>query len=233
MMDSIPTSFLKFKDKYHLQLNAQQSEAVCTVDGPVLLLAVPGSGKTTTLVSRLGFMIEAHSIAPESILTVTYTKAAAADMKQRFCRLFGEQYAERIPFHTINSLCYHIIQDYTNMISGNQPFDVASEDVRSQILRELYIREIKDYCDNLEDYNIEQLSAKILFELTRNTGFVVSKGSIGECWIKSCCDWSGRQNDDICDLDHSRLDIYEKMKHILDGTCLQREFHRIGLEVIL
>ena len=145
MMDSIPTSFLKFKDKYHLQLNAQQSEAVCTVDGPVLLLAVPGSGKTTTLVSRLGFMIEAHSIAPESILTVTYTKAAAADMKQRFCRLFGEQYAERIPFHTINSLCYHIIQDYTNMISGNQPFDVASEDVRSQILRELYIREIKDY----------------------------------------------------------------------------------------
>ena len=144
-MDSFPTTFLKFKDKYHLQLNAQQSEAVCTVDGPVLLLAVPGSGKTTTLVSRLGFMIEAHSITPESILTVTYTKAAAADMQQRFRRLFGEQYAERIPFHTINSLCYHIIQDYTNTISGNQPFDVASENVRSQILRELYIREIKDY----------------------------------------------------------------------------------------
>ena len=97
------------------------------------------------MVSRLGFMIEAHSITPESILTVTYTKAAAADMQQRFRRLFGEQYAERIPFHTINSLCYHIIQDYTNTISGNQPFDVASENVRSQILRELYIREIKDY----------------------------------------------------------------------------------------
>lgn len=94
------------------------------------------------------------------------------------------------------------------------------------------IREIKDYCDNLEDYNIEQLSAKILFELTRNTGFEVSKGSIGECWTKSCCDWSERQDDDICGLDHSRLGIYEKMKHILDGTCLQSEFHRIGLEVI-
>lgn len=94
------------------------------------------------------------------------------------------------------------------------------------------IREIKDYCDNLEDYNIEQLSAKILFELTRNTGFEVSKGSIGECWIKSCCEWSGRQDDDICGLDHSRLGIYEKMKHILDGTCLQREFHRIRLEVV-
>ncbi|MBQ6067439.1 MAG: ATP-dependent helicase [Clostridia bacterium] len=145
MQGNFSQPFLKFKDKYQLQLNAQQSEAVCTVDGPVLLLAVPGSGKTTTLVSRLGFMIEVLSIAPESILTVTYTKAAAADMKLRFRRLFGEQYAERLPFHTINSLCYHIIQDYTNTISGNQPFDVASEDVRSQILRELYIGEIKDF----------------------------------------------------------------------------------------
>ena len=92
------------------------------------------------------------------------------------------------------------------------------------------IQEIKDYCDNIEGYNIEQLSAKILFELTRNTGFEVSKGSIGDCWIKSCCDWSKRQDDDICGLDHSRLDIHEKMKHILLGTCLQNEFRELGLE---
>lgn len=92
------------------------------------------------------------------------------------------------------------------------------------------IQEIKDYCDNIEGYNIEQLSAKILFELTRNTGFEVSKGSIGDCWIKSCCDWSKRQDDDICGLDHSRLDIHEKMKHILLGTCLQNEFQELGLE---
>jgi len=92
------------------------------------------------------------------------------------------------------------------------------------------IQEIKDYCDNIEGYNIEQLSAKILFELTRNTGFEVSKGSIGDCWIKSCCDWSRRQDDDICGLDHSRLDIHEKMKHILLGTCLQNEFRELGLE---
>ena len=92
-------------------------------------------------------------------------------------------------------------------------------------------KEIQDYCDNIEDYNIEQLSAKILFELTRNTGFEVSKSSIGECWIRSCCDWSGRQDDDICGLDNSRLDLYDKMKHILAGTCLSSEFRRLGLEV--
>lgn len=65
----------------------------------------------------------------------------------------------------------------------------------------------------------------------RYTGFEVSKSSIGECWIRSCCDWSGRQDDDICGLDNSRLDLYDKMKHILAETCLSSEFRRLGLEV--
>lgn len=93
------------------------------------------------------------------------------------------------------------------------------------------IQEIKEYCDNIENYNIEQLSAKILFELTRNTGFEVSKARIGECWIRSCCDWPERQDDDICGLDNSRLDLYDKMKHILVGTCLSGALKRCGLEV--
>lgn len=51
------------------------------------------------------------------------------------------------------------------------------------------IREIIEYNENVDNYNVEQLSARILFDLTRNTGFEVSKGNIGECWIKSCCEW--------------------------------------------
>ena len=65
-------------------LNPQQSEAVKTVNGPVLLLAVPGSGKTTVLVLRLGYMITNCGIDPENILTVTYTVAATRDMARRF-----------------------------------------------------------------------------------------------------------------------------------------------------
>lgn len=55
---------------------AQQREAVQAVNGPVLLLAVPGSGKTTVLVARLGYMIYCHKINPSNILTLTYTVAA-------------------------------------------------------------------------------------------------------------------------------------------------------------
>ena len=86
-------------------LNAQQSEAVKTVEGPVLLLAVPGSGKTTVLVLRLGYMILNCGIAPENILTVTYTVAATQDMAKRFAGYFGGELAARLEFRTINGIC--------------------------------------------------------------------------------------------------------------------------------
>lgn len=80
---------------------------------------------------------------------------------------------------------------------------------------------------------MEQLSARILFDLTRNTGFEVSKGSVGECWIKSCCEWEERMSDDICGLEVSRLPVKEKMKRICEGTSLLKQFQNIGLEVAL
>ena len=93
------------------------------------------------------------------------------------------------------------------------------------------IQEIIKYDDNLANHNIEQLSAKLLFDLTRNTGFEVSKGNIGECWIKSCCEWSNRQDNDICGLDGSYLSVTEKMKNIFNGTSPHSEFSNLGLEV--
>ena len=61
----------EFLDKYGSKLNDEQLTAVRTVEGPVLLLAVPGSGKTTVLVNRLGYMLYVKEIDPASILTLT------------------------------------------------------------------------------------------------------------------------------------------------------------------
>ncbi len=94
------------------------------------------------------------------------------------------------------------------------------------------IREIIEYSENIDNYNVEQLSARILFDLTRNTGFEVSKGSIGKCWIKSCCEWEERMPDDVCGLDASRLQLKEKMKRICEGTSLMEQFQNVGLEVV-
>lgn len=95
------------------------------------------------------------------------------------------------------------------------------------------ICEIVEYNENVDNYNVEQLSARILFDLTRNTGFEVSKSNIGECWIKSCCEWRQRMPDDICGLDTSRLQLKEKMAHLCRETSLLTQFQNIGLEVVL
>lgn len=95
------------------------------------------------------------------------------------------------------------------------------------------IKEIVEYDEHINEHNIEKLAAKLLFDLTRNTGFEVSKGSIGDCWIKSCCEWENRMDDDVCGLDYSRLPVYDKMKSIYEGTCLKKQFHAAGLEVEL
>lgn len=93
------------------------------------------------------------------------------------------------------------------------------------------IKEITEYDKHIGEHNIEQLVSKLLFDLTRNTGFEVSKGSIGECWTKSCCEWKKRMDNDICGLDFNRLSVYDKMKSIYEGTCLREQFHTAGLEV--
>ena len=132
-------TYPEFKKQYHIRLNPQQEAAVQQAGGPVLLLAVPGSGKTTVLVARLGCLIFCHGIAPERILTVTYTKAAAGDMRRRFARQFGEELADRTEFRTINSLCVQIINYYA-WKQNVDAFAQADESKCKGIVRELLIR---------------------------------------------------------------------------------------------
>lgn len=90
-------------------------------------LLCPGSGKTTVLVTRLGYMIYCRNIHPESILTVTYTVAATKDMSKRFADRFGEEMAEKLEFRTINGICARIIQYYGRKI-GKTPFELVKEE---------------------------------------------------------------------------------------------------------
>lgn len=105
------------------------------------------------------------------------------------------------------------------------------ESIRADDMNYKSIREIMEYDSSLCSHNIEQLSAKLLFDLTRNTGFEVSKGTIGACWIVSCCGWSERIENDACGLDRRRLSLEDKMKNIYAGTSLRQKLLSAGLEV--
>lgn len=131
-------TFEEFINDYKITLSRQQMEAAQSVEGPVLLLAVPGSGKTTVLVTRLGYMIYGLGIAPENILTVTYTVAATRDMAARFVGMFGEEYASRLEFRTINGICARIIQ-YCGTRLGKTAYElVTDEKILSEILISIY-----------------------------------------------------------------------------------------------
>lgn len=135
----------EFWTRHGQKLNEQQMEAVQTVDGPVLLLAVPGSGKTTVLVNRLGYMLYCRGIEPEHILTLTYTVAATRDMSDRFKALFGEEMAGRLEFRTINGICAKIIAHYGRII-GKSSFElVTDEKITGKILTDIYLKVEREY----------------------------------------------------------------------------------------
>lgn len=141
----MPLSFQDFLTQYHLSLTPQQQEAVQAVDGPVLVLAVPGAGKTTVLIARLGYMLLCRGILPRQILTVTYTVSATHDMRQRFAQRFGAELAEQLEFRTINGICAKIIAAYGRMI-GRTPFSLQTDEGEIlRLIRELYLELVREY----------------------------------------------------------------------------------------
>ena len=76
--------FAEWKAAWGVRLNDQQEAAVQAAEGPVLLLAVPGSGKTTVLVTRLGYLVQCCNVRPEEILTMTYTAFSSILRKAHF-----------------------------------------------------------------------------------------------------------------------------------------------------
>ena len=148
----------EFEIQYMRMLNAQQKEAVFAVDGPVLLLATPGSGKTTVLVTRLGYMILCRGIDPKSILTMTYTVAATKDMKSRFAAFFGEAAAEGLAFRTINSVSKSVIDYFGRSHAGRAPFDlVTDEGELNRLVREICQSVNEGYPEDSEIREVRRL----------------------------------------------------------------------------
>ncbi|MBR5767533.1 MAG: UvrD-helicase domain-containing protein, partial [Clostridia bacterium] len=98
-MPDIIGDFIK---EYGLKLDDAQKRAAFADDGHVLLSAVPGSGKTTVMVARLGYLVRVRAVPASSILAVTYSVAAAKEMKDRYVSIFGD---DGIEIRTIHGFC--------------------------------------------------------------------------------------------------------------------------------
>lgn len=107
-------------------LNAEQKQAVSSVDGPVLIVAGAGSGKTRVLTSRIAHILE-RGCDPSRILALTFTKKAATEMKERIALMVGERAARRIFMGTFHSIFIRFLREYAGSIGYPSSFTIYDQ----------------------------------------------------------------------------------------------------------
>ncbi len=144
-----------------MSLNESQTAAVAHARGPMLVLAGPGSGKTLVITERTRRLIQGRGVDPSHILVITFTKAAAAEMKERFRTLMG---GRRYPvtFGTFHAVFFQILKHAYGFHSGN----IIREEQKFTLLREIIGRMHLEYED--ENELIGDLLGEI--SLVKNTG---------------------------------------------------------------
>lgn len=122
-----------------------QSRAITHKDGPMIVLAGPGSGKTTVITERTKYLIQNYGINPMEILVITFTKAAAQEMRQRFLRLM-EQEQTQVTFGTFHAIFFGILKHAYHFTGDN----ILREDLKHQYLKDIIERmhlDIEDEAD--------------------------------------------------------------------------------------
>ena len=125
--------------------NPGQQRAICYGDGPLLVLAGPGSGKTTVIAHRVQQMVNVRGIAPTSILVITFTRAAAEEMRERFALLCRKS-VPPVTFSTFHSFFFRILK----YAYGYTAESIVREEEQRQIIREALEKETLDIGDESE-----------------------------------------------------------------------------------
>ncbi|MFA5830022.1 MAG: ATP-dependent DNA helicase [Candidatus Gracilibacteria bacterium] len=141
-----------FSERYQ-NLNAEQKRAVDTIDGPVLVIAGPGSGKTELLSLRVANILRSTDTLPSSILCLTFTDSAAVNMRKRLAGLIGQE-AYRVAIHTFHSFGSEIINRNPEFFYQGASFNPADELVQYKIVEK--ILEALKHDTLLRSYNPEQ-----------------------------------------------------------------------------
>lgn len=116
-------------------LNDKQSEACCYTDGPLLILAGAGSGKTRVITHRIAYLMEKCNVNPYNILAITFTNKAAKEMRERVDKIVDKG-AEGVWVSTFHSMCVRILRKHIECIGGTKDFSIYDTDEQKVVMKE-------------------------------------------------------------------------------------------------
>jgi len=149
-------------------LNEKQKEAVLAKDGPILIIAGAGSGKTMVLTSKIAYLILHHKLKPEHILAVTFTNKAATEMKERVFRILKglhTSHLDALSIGTFHSICLKILRQYADICGYQKNFvifdDKDQTSLVKSIVEELQIN-TKQFAPEVFLSHISKLKSKLI-----------------------------------------------------------------------
>jgi len=147
----------------NINLNEQQKKAMNHINGPALVLAVPGAGKTTVLIHRTANLILNQNVPSERILSITFGKISARNMKERFLNLYKNFNPNQVYFSTIHSFAYGLVREYSYRYNIKYGFIEGEKSPlnKSRLLRKIYF-----------DINNEYLTEERFESVANTIGYI-------------------------------------------------------------
>ncbi|WP_144463569.1 ATP-dependent helicase [Siminovitchia fortis] len=153
--------FCRMQAETGVILNEVQKKAVLQTEGPLLLLASPGSGKTTTIIMRIGYLIQEKNVSPARIKAVTFSRASASDMKERFKQFFPG--LPSVDFSTIHSLAYETVRE--QLYKERVDYQIIEGNTENGLHKKLILRKLFESVagETMTDDQLEELMTYISF----------------------------------------------------------------------
>jgi len=177
-------------------LNPQQQEAVTRTDGPVLIIAGAGSGKTRVITHRIAYLVRTHNVDPTAILAVTFTNNAAREMAERAAELAPE-ITGRTRISTFHSTCAWLLRRHQEKLGFTSPFTIYDDDDKKRLL--------KNIIKSLTDKNMFTAASAAIYISTTKNAFIRS-----ESFADSVDYFPGRE---------IMAEIYRRYEEALMASC--------------
>ncbi len=123
------------------ELNKKQKQAVTHKDGPLLVIAGPGTGKTKVITHRIAYLIRQCAVKPANILAITFTNKAAQEMQERVNSEIGEPHASNVQVCTFHSFCVRLLREHASEINLSENFTIFDQEIQDELLTEA-VREL-------------------------------------------------------------------------------------------